>query len=103
MSNEALCNLMLDALRRGILLSRGCAPIEETASEGMSLNDQKKRICQCASQLTHDQKLQVLLAVAHIAGFEALGAHNSGCFVDITRWTAAQIKQLSDVIRFASK
>ena len=103
MSNEALYNLMLDALRRGILFSRGCVVQDANAREKISLIEQKKRVCNSVNQLTRDQKIQVLLAVVNIVGFEAIGAHNSGCFVNITDWDEAQIKKLADVIRFASK
>ena len=100
---ETMHNLMLDALRRGILLSMG-RPIANVAYEKIDLVAQKKRICQTIGQLTtHEQKIQVLLAVAQIAGFEAIGAHNKGCLVDITTWDQAKIKRLSDVIQFASK
>lgn len=101
-SNEAMFELMLDALRRGILISHGRAP-PSASREKINLIDQKKRICQNINQLTHEQKLQVLLAVVRVAGFEAIGAHNNGCFVDITDWDAAKTKRIMDVMQFASK
>lgn len=101
-SNEAIFTLMLDALRRGILIARGCAPAIDQTSK-TNLIEQKKRICQNVNQLSHEQKLQVCLAIVKIAGFEALGEHNNGCLADITDWDAAQIKKLLDVIQFASK
>lgn len=100
-SNETIYNLMLDALRRGILMTQGCK-IQNNPSE-LSLIEQKKRICQSVNQLQYDQKLQICLAIARISGFESLGRHNNGCFVDITNWNADQLKKLSDVIQFASK
>ena len=94
---------MLDALRRGILLSMGRS-VANVTNKKIDLVAQKKRICQNIGQLTtHEQKIQVLLAVAQIAGFEAIGAHNRGCLVDITNWDYARIKRLSDVILFVSK
>jgi hypothetical protein len=85
-------------------MSRG---MRETnvANPGSKINliEQKKRICQNINQLTREQKIQVLLAVVRMAGFEAIGEHNNGCLVDITGWDAQQIRRLSEVIQFASK
>lgn len=92
---------MLDALRRGILMTRGCKPQNSTPE--LSLVEQKKRICHSVNQLPYDQKLQICLAIVRISGFESLGRHNNGCFVDITNWNAEQLKKLSDVIQFVSK
>ncbi len=92
---------MLDALRRGIAVSRGYVPTSAGYNK-VSLTEQKKRICQLVN-LTHDQGLQILLAVAHIAGYEAIGTHNRGCLVDLTDWDENQVKRLSDVIQFALK
>lgn len=100
-SNEIMFNLMLDALRRGILIARGHIVSSGVPNE-ISLIEQKKRVCQSIIQLSDDQRLQVCLAIVKIAGYEALGEHNNGCFVDITDWDAGQIKKLSDVIQFAS-
>lgn len=98
---EMMHNLMLDALRRGILITRGCA-VDRVGQE-VNLIEQKKRICRDTDQLPHDRKVQILLAIVRIAGFEAIGEHNNGCLVDITNWDAAKIKRLTDVIQFASK
>lgn len=101
-STETMHNLMLDALRRGILITRGCS-LAPTSHERINLVEQKKHICQNINQLTREQKIQVLLAIVHIAGFEAIGEHNNGCLVDISDWDATKIKRLSDVIQFTSK
>ena len=100
-SNEIMFNLMLDALRRGILIAQGHTSINQQPN-AISLIEQKKRVCQSIAQLSYDQRLQVCLAIVKIAGYEALGEHNNGCFVDITDWNQVQIKKLSDVIQFAS-
>ena len=118
-----MCALMLDALRRGIIISRpnklpdaragdchdrAIAPMRagvagaETAIP-MSIIERKKRICQGVATLSRDARIQVLLAVARMAGFESIGAHNGGCFVDITDWDEARTAQLADIIQFASK
>lgn len=111
-ANETICNLMLDALRRGILLARGVdaqhgarGDCESNGSKRSAINivDLKKQMCQSVMTLTYDQKMELLLAVVHIAGYEAIGAHNNGCLVDITNWDAAKMKRLDDVIQFITK
>jgi hypothetical protein len=100
-TEESINGLMLDALRRGILLSRGGEIAQEKPDIGLS--NQKRMICQIVSTLMKDQKMQICLAIAHIGGIESLGEHNQGCHVDLTDWDAAKIKKLMDVIRFVMK
>lgn len=92
---------MLDALKRGIRIARGDDARADTAS--VSTIVLKKSICQGINMLQREQKLQVLLAVARIAGIDAIGVHNNGCLVDITDWDDARTKEIADVIQFASK
>lgn len=102
MSDENLHKLMLDALRRGILKMRGIGVMR--ASEAVAPSGPRKiDLCRIAGSLTHDQGLQVLIAVVRICGIEAIGAHNNGCFVDITDWDSNMIKQLNDVIQYVIK
>jgi tetrahydromethanopterin S-methyltransferase subunit F len=98
-TNEKLREMMLDALKRGIKSARG----EDSRSVAVSTIVLKKSICQNINMLQRDQKLQVLLAVARVAGIDAIGVHNNGCFVDITDWDDAMTKEIADVIQFASK
>ena len=110
MSNDQLHNLMLDALRRGMLMMRGgqLKTGEQnriSSSSCENLTEIKRRLCQriLSGDFAKEQKVQILLAVVHIAGFETIGAQNNGCLVDITNWNDEQVKKLSDVINFASK
>lgn len=100
-TNEAICGLMLDALRRGILASHGL-PEKKTlnAREEISLIEQKKRAMLLIGQLSTAHKLQVLCAIVHIAGFEAIGAHNNGCLVDITDWDAGRVTRLLEIMQY---
>lgn len=99
---DNLDNLMLDAIRRGMLFSRGMSTQYETKNE-VNLSVLKKRICHDVNRLTREKKIQVLLAIVRIAGLEAIGVYNNGCMIDITKWNASMTKNIADVIQFASK
>jgi hypothetical protein len=97
-----LDNLMLDAIRRGILFVRGIGIQNEPKNE-INLSVLKKRICHDVGRLTREKKIQVLLAVVRVAGLEAIGVYNNGCMVDITKWSAPMTKNIAEIIQFASK
>lgn len=111
-TNESINNLMLDALRRGILFSHritqekgartalASVGASSSASASSALNEQKKRLGVEVERLSPENKIQVALAVVRIAGFEAIGAYNNGCFVDVTDWTVEQIKRISDIVQY---
>ena len=113
--SEMMYGLMLDALRRGILMSRMTPPqwtrdgapassLMRGQDRKMNIIEQKRRLCQNVAQLmTHKQKMDVMLAIVRIAGFEAIGKHNNGCLVDITGWDSDKVRYLTDVIQFATK
>ena len=111
MSVDPLHELMLDALRRGILMTRGAnkAPADGAtrhASRSKSrahLDEKKKQMCRDINTLTRDQKIQVLLAIAQLAGFEAIGAHNGGCLVDITDWDMARVTKIINIMQYVTQ
>ena len=93
---------MIDAIRRGMLFTRGVGAQSEPKNE-MNLSVLKKRICHDVNRLTREGKMQVLLAIVRVAGLEAIGVYNNGCMIDITKWSAAMTKSVAEVIQFASK
>jgi hypothetical protein len=98
--NNDLDSLMLDALRRGILLSKkGSAVVKESTN----LNHLRASICKNGPQLSRENGMKVLCAISTIAGIDAIGAFNNGCSVDISRWSLEQLTKLNDVIQFVSK
>lgn len=102
---DPLHELMLDALRRGILLSRGIdagASASSARASRTQLVDKKRRIATDINSLSRDQKITVLLAVARLAGIEAIGLISNGCIVDITEWEEAKVDELMKVIEFVS-
>jgi hypothetical protein len=98
--NVDLDSLMIDALRRGILLSHGKPHVIE---ENVSINQLRASICKNGPQLSRENGMKVLCAISTIAGIDAIGAFNNGCSVDISYWTREQLIKLNDVIRFVSK
>ena len=96
---------MLDALRRGILLSCGNLEMTNTAPNIHSpgLDQLRKKICEAVNKLTMAERMSVLLSAATIAGIDAIASYNCGCMVNITNWSRAQLTQLNDVIQYISK
>jgi hypothetical protein len=93
---------MLEAFGRGIVASRGVAEIETVETKKMRLVERKHQISRAIGTLTYDQRLQVLMAIAQIAGLDAIREQSNGCFVDVTSWDDKKISRLAEVIEFVT-
>lgn len=100
--NEHIYREMLEAFGRGLMASRGLSRVETSESKGMLAYERKRKVMQMVSSLEHDQRLQLLMAVAQIAGIDAIGeqSNGNGCFVDLTTWEDKKVMKLIDVIEF---
>lgn len=90
---------MLDALRRG-MMQHSSATAPGTPAQPTNLEVHKKKLQMDVNRLTHEQKMQVALAIVRLVGFESLGTYNNGCFVDITDWNFEQVKKINDIVQY---
>lgn len=92
---------MLDALRRGIMRHAAVARVAPpSVCAQMSPDVHKKKLQADINRLSREQRMQVALAIVRLVGFEAFGAYNNGCFVDITEWTTEQVGKIDEIVQY---
>jgi len=107
-SLDSLRDLMLDALKRGIMSMNNIknSPVDERGRQSrpaLGIIAMKKAMCSDVMHISREARVRILVAIARAVGIDAIGTHSNGCLVNITDWNDEITKTVFDVIQFATK
>lgn len=98
--DEDLCNMMIDAIERGVRCARTQRDQRAQREQRSSRRELCSYIIQNAQHLSIDRKIALLRLIAKHAGEESLRDYNRGCMVCLGDIDIAILQRVRDTLAY---